>query len=731
MQPTFDQQVIAKLNVSIEEETQKGDAKIQEKERASKRIRMIMEGAVKKRLKLDGEVKMFGSFSNGFKTGNSDLDVVFLGAAGPDNTISVLGKLASLVPDLGFENVTKIFQANVPLVKFTDILSQMEVDFCINNELGVRNSQLLCAYCQYDDRVRQLGRLVKDWAKRHELVGTADGCLNSYAYMLLVIHFLQQMQPPVVPNLQALATEPVRVVDTKWGCEDYWDTKFVDDVQSLPPSANSMSLGELLMRFFHFFTHVFDWHAHAVCMRLNGPGVSVDKYTLCTAINEEQWYVEDPFDLKHNLAGKCTRAGRKRILDEMHKALAVMRNGGTWAQAAPAGQVDLFFLKCRASQGVTPQALLEEFKEFDLVKLHFSKSDDNGRRMGQAFLEFNSAAARRRAHTKNESYVADCQLQLHYTSQHSLAEAVGQSHFSSYEMSSYKMQQQLLAARQMPMLQQQQPPPPHPQHHSDMGRALAPLPYQDGEGMMMPCPAPQSLMASDANQYPFHFGMMQRPSRQQQVMPPHPSSPHHLGGQGHSWEGSAAAAALEIPQQPQQQEQQPQQHQQQVQASQRRSQGPLPERPAPRPAGLVSSGANAPRSDARTRATEGRAPVSQIRNAPLSRSMQPAAERGDALAHRLSADALAVDHWMKVPLAVDPPKNCPGLLTEEQHDTIQAFLRSWQPPKLASATTGVLEVTIQVEMKAPSPEEPSLRPEQWRAFRDVKAWCEANSMSSK
>lgn len=36
---------------------------------------------------------------------------------------------------------------------------------------------------------------------------------------------------------------------------------------------------------------------------------------------EEQWYVEDPFDLKHNLAGKCTRAGKKRIMDEMKNAL--------------------------------------------------------------------------------------------------------------------------------------------------------------------------------------------------------------------------------------------------------------------------------------------------------------------------------------------------------------------------------------------------------------------------
>ena len=87
---------------------------------------------------------------------------------------------------------------------------------------------------------------MKEWAKKHELVGTADGYLNSsldsnpiqldghlyvhfrvawdvieaferstqgYAYMLLVVFFLQSVQPAVVPNLQMLATESFRVAD--------------------------------------------------------------------------------------------------------------------------------------------------------------------------------------------------------------------------------------------------------------------------------------------------------------------------------------------------------------------------------------------------------------------------------------------------------------------------------------------------------------------------------------
>jgi len=205
----------------------------------------------------------------------------------------------------------------------------MEVDFCINNLLGVRNSLLLRTYTNYDLRVLQLGRLVKDWAKAHDLVGTADGNLNSYAYMLLTIHFLQSLTPPVVPNLQELASIPHPVADNKWGCDDRWETKFLEDTSSIPPSKNTMSTGELLIRFFQFYSCQFDWQAHAVCMRLNYPEVAIPKCSLPASCGQEQWMVEDPFDLKHNLAGKCTRASRWRILEVMSASMKLLMRTGS------------------------------------------------------------------------------------------------------------------------------------------------------------------------------------------------------------------------------------------------------------------------------------------------------------------------------------------------------------------------------------------------------------------
>ena len=166
-----------------------------------------------------------------------------------------------------------------------------------------------------------MGRLVKDWAKRHELVGTTDGYLNSYAYMLLAIHYLQSIEPQVIPNLQHIARDDKQskiIKDHKWGGEDQWETAFGEDTTSLDTSSNKQTVGEMLIGFFHYFLN-FNWREHAVCIRMNKPGLCVDKFSLTTATSEDQWYAEDPFELKHNLAGRCTQPGQDGIREQMQK----------------------------------------------------------------------------------------------------------------------------------------------------------------------------------------------------------------------------------------------------------------------------------------------------------------------------------------------------------------------------------------------------------------------------
>ncbi len=73
--------------------------------------------------------------------------------------------------EAGFQNVTRILCAQVPVLKLTDPSTGLEVDLCVNNRLGLRNTELLKAYVAVDPRVAQLGKIIKNWAKWKEIVG--------------------------------------------------------------------------------------------------------------------------------------------------------------------------------------------------------------------------------------------------------------------------------------------------------------------------------------------------------------------------------------------------------------------------------------------------------------------------------------------------------------------------------------------------------------------------------
>merc|ERR1719316_1180225 len=107
-----------------------------------------------------------------------------------------------------------------------------------------------------------------------------------------------------------------------------------------------MDIAKLFMGFFRYFGYDFNWSEHAVCMRLNGEGIAVDKYSLATPTTAEQWYIEDPFDLKHNLAGKCSKAGQRRIIKEMQTAHDILQRTGDFAAVFATKEKDSFYLKC-------------------------------------------------------------------------------------------------------------------------------------------------------------------------------------------------------------------------------------------------------------------------------------------------------------------------------------------------------------------------------------------------
>jgi DNA polymerase sigma len=80
--------------------------------------------------------------------------------------------------------------SRVPILKFIEAETGVEVDFNVNNVLGIHNSELLLTYCQVDQRFHIMCIFLKHWAKSVNIIGAANGLLSSYALVLMIIAFL-------------------------------------------------------------------------------------------------------------------------------------------------------------------------------------------------------------------------------------------------------------------------------------------------------------------------------------------------------------------------------------------------------------------------------------------------------------------------------------------------------------------------------------------------------------
>ncbi len=152
---------------------------------------------------------VFGSSVNGFAFAKSDLDIsmTFEDHATADglDSIEIIENLADKLKRVpGIYNVQAITSAKVPIIKFVHRDTQLEGDISLYNVLALENTHMLRAYSSMDKRVRILGYMVKEFAKKCDIGDASRGSLSSYAYILMMIHYLQKVEPPVVPVLQVI-----------------------------------------------------------------------------------------------------------------------------------------------------------------------------------------------------------------------------------------------------------------------------------------------------------------------------------------------------------------------------------------------------------------------------------------------------------------------------------------------------------------------------------------------
>ncbi|XP_053326372.1 terminal uridylyltransferase 4 [Spea bombifrons] len=271
-------------------------------------ILVYLERFIRKEFISNARLCLFGSSKNGFGFRDSDLDICMT-LEGHENAeklnckeiIEGLAKVLKRHP--GLKNILPITTAKVPIVKFEHRESGMEGDISLYNTLAQYNTRMLATYAAIDPRVKYLGYAVKFFAKRCDIGDASRGSLSSYAYILMVLYFLQQRNPPVIPVLQEIydgQETPLRMVDG-------WNAFFFDNTEELRcrfPSLgkNKESVGELWLGFLRFYTEEFDFKEYVISIR--------QKKLLTTF--EKQWTskcisIEDPFDLNHNLGAGVSR----------------------------------------------------------------------------------------------------------------------------------------------------------------------------------------------------------------------------------------------------------------------------------------------------------------------------------------------------------------------------------------------------------------------------------------
>jgi len=196
-------------------------------------------------------------------------------------------------------------------------------DISINNVLAVANSRLVRQYVQADDRLRQLALCVKTWARRRGINDRSRGTLSSFALTLMLVHFLQRRQPPVLPSLQDLASAlgypPVFIkgADCRYCSSQQGITEELERLCADKPP-NQESVGLLLREFFRYFGYEYK----------NGTIAIRNRASFAPAEDEDTCYlrVDNPFEPGTDVANVEVRL-YTRLREEFRRAHALLSDG--------------------------------------------------------------------------------------------------------------------------------------------------------------------------------------------------------------------------------------------------------------------------------------------------------------------------------------------------------------------------------------------------------------------
>ena len=249
-------------------------------------------------------IQPYGSIINNFLVGDGDIDISIVVPENLkiQNFDNCLHEIMKEIENQKFASKINqiIFNQRYSLLSIIDNESKILLDITVHNLLPINNSKMIRLYSLYDQRFHILGIFLKNWVKINLIKGAHEKFLSSYALLILIIHFLQNIiEPKVLPVLQQIQNENVPYnyfYGDKNFCTNLYYEKNFEKIKEYMKiinggEENCMSVTELLIKFFEFYAYEYN---HYLISIKNSNKIEAKK-------NEEIAFpIEDPFESEHN-----------------------------------------------------------------------------------------------------------------------------------------------------------------------------------------------------------------------------------------------------------------------------------------------------------------------------------------------------------------------------------------------------------------------------------------------
>ncbi|XP_011184128.1 terminal uridylyltransferase Tailor [Zeugodacus cucurbitae] len=295
----------------------------------------------------DKSIKLykFGSRMTGIGARHSDLDI-YVDIGGHFNvyeqtpsadTLSIYDRIYQVIKKstIDWDQIRAIRAARVPIIRMTNRKTNIECDVGISNSLSYCNTQLLEYIFQQQPLARRLCIFMKKWLERTRL----NEHITTYCMSLMVFYYLQIKNcMPSIETLQKNMLANVLVGPWIGNFNNIpFNTLNIEEISVSPSSCKRH------IRDFCQYYATFKYESHVVCPYFGRPNVEIknfenlmpERYTNFIKDDnsaKKEWglqlnaqmVVQDPLQLNHNVAKRCSKVHLKELIDYLKQSVEIL-----------------------------------------------------------------------------------------------------------------------------------------------------------------------------------------------------------------------------------------------------------------------------------------------------------------------------------------------------------------------------------------------------------------------